>query len=81
MNNVSTILATDSAKNQISLKNNVTVLNGIQDSRDGLSGISLDEEAANMMTYMAAYNAASRLMTTMDEALNTLINNTGLVGR
>lgn len=81
MNNVSTILATDSAKNQINLKNNVMVLNGIQDSRDGLSGISLDEEAANMMTYMAAYNAASRLMTTMDEALNTLINNTGLVGR
>ena len=81
MNNVSTIYATDSAKNQNNLKNNVTILNGIQDSRDALSGISLDEEAANMMTYMAAYNAASRLMTTMDEALNTLINNTGLVGR
>ena len=46
-----------------------------------LSGISLDEEAANMMVYMSAYNAASRLMTTMDEALNILINNTGLVGR
>ena len=81
MNNVSTVLATDSANNQNTLKTNVTVLNGIQDSRDALSGISLDEEAANMMTFMAAYNAASRLMTSMDEALNTLINNTGLVGR
>ena len=34
-----------------------------------------------MMSYISAYNAASRLMTVLDEALNTLINNTGLVGR
>ena len=81
ISNVSTVLATDSAHNQTSLKTNVTILNGIQDSRDSISGISLDEEASNMMTYLAAYNAASRLMTTLDEALNTLINNTGLVGR
>ncbi len=81
ISNVSTVLATDSSHNQASLKNNVTILNGIQDSRDSVSGVSLDEEASNMMTYMAAYNAASRLMTALDEALNTLINNTGLVGR
>ena len=81
MNYTSTILANDTYSNQFSLKNNVVVLNGIQDSRDSISGVSLDEEAANMMVYMSAYNAASRLMTTMDEALNILINNTGLVGR
>lgn len=81
MNHTSTILANDTATNQVSLKTNVTVLNGIQDSRDSISGVSLDEEAANMMVYMSAYNAASRLMTTLDEALNILINNTGLVGR
>ncbi|MCI8505810.1 MAG: flagellar biosynthesis protein FlgK [Lachnospiraceae bacterium] len=81
ISNVSTVLASDSSNNQDALKNNVTVLNGIQNSRDSVSGISLDEEASNMMTYLAAYNAASRLMTTLDEALNTLINNTGLVGR
>lgn len=81
MNHVSTLLATDSYSNQLELKTNVTVLNGIQDSRDSISGVSLDEEASNMMAYLNAYNAASRLMTTLDEALNTLINNTGLVGR
>lgn len=81
MNNISTVLANDSSSNANSLKTHVTVLNGIQDSRDSVSGISLDEEAANMMTYMSAYNAASRLMTALDEALNTLINSTGLVGR
>ncbi len=81
MNNVSTILATDSYSNQASIKTNVTILNGIQDSKDAVSGVSLDEEAANMMTYLSAYNAASRLMTAMDEALDRLINSTGLVGR
>lgn len=81
MNHISVVLASDSYVNQAALTTNVTVLNGIQDARDQISGVSLDEEAANMMMYLSAYNAASRLMTTMDEALNTLINNTGLVGR
>ena len=81
MNNVSTILANDSSSNINALKTNVTVLNSIQDSRDSISGVSLDEEASNMMTYLSAYNAASRLMTALDEALNTLISGTGLVGR
>ena len=81
MNHVSTILANDSRINQSTLETNVTILNGIQESRDSISAVSLDEEATNMMTYLSAYNAASRLMTTLDEALNTLINGTGLVGR
>lgn len=81
INHVSTVLANDTYNNNNSLKTNVTVLNGIQDSRDSISGVSLDEEASNMMMYMSAYNAASRLMTTLDEALNTLINGTGVVGR
>ena len=81
MNYTSTIMANDSYSNSQMLKTNITVLNGIQNSRDSVSGVSLDEEASNMMMYISAYNAASRLMTTLDEALNTLINNTGLVGR
>lgn len=81
MDHLSTTLASDSYNNTSSLKTNVTVLNGIQNSRDSISGVSLDEEASNMMAYISAYNAASRLMTTLDEALETLINGTGLVGR
>ena len=81
MNNVSTILANDSYSNSLSLKMNVTVLNGIQNSRDEVSGVSLDEEASNMMQYISAYNAASRVMTALDQALDVLINSTGMVGR
>jgi len=46
-----------------------------------ISGVSLDEEASNMIEYQHAYQAAARVITTMDEMLNTLINGTGLVGR
>lgn len=71
--NVSTILANDSSTNQTSLTTSVTVLNGIQSSRESYSGVSLDEEATNMMTYSSSYSAAARLMTTMDEMIQTLL--------
>ncbi len=46
-----------------------------------MSGVSLDEEASNMMQFMSAYNAASRFMTALDQTLDVLINSTGVVGR
>jgi flagellar hook-associated protein FlgK len=45
------------------------------------SGVSLDEEATNMLQFQHAYQAAARVITTMDQMLDTLINNTGLAGR
>ncbi len=52
----------------------------IDTSRASISGVSLDEEAINLIMYNQAYSAASRFMTTIDEALETLINSTGRVG-
>lgn len=49
--------------------------------RDAESGVNLDEEMANMVAYQHAYNAASRLLTAVDEMLETLIRGTGIVGR
>lgn len=40
-----------------------------------------DEETVNLLTYQTAYQAAARVLTAMDEALDVLINRTGLVGR
>ena len=53
----------------------------IQNRRDSVSSVSLDEEGANLMLYDKAYKAVSRLMTAMDEFLDVIINKTGLVGR
>jgi len=43
--------------------------------------VDLDEENVNLLMSQQAYNAAARVLTTMDEMLDTLINRTGLVGR
>lgn len=81
MNHIATVLANDSYSNTMALKTNVTVLNGIQNSRDSMSGVSLNEEASNMMMFQSAYQAASRLMTALDQVLDVLINSTGTCGR
>lgn len=46
-----------------------------------LSGVSLDEEAAQAVQLLHAYQAAARMITTIDEMLDTLINRTGVTGR
>lgn len=49
--------------------------------RTAASGVSTDEEVANLLTFQRAYQASSRVLTTMDDMLDTLINRTGTVGR
>jgi flagellar hook-associated protein 1 FlgK len=53
----------------------------LQRRREAISGVSLDEEATNLLRYQRAYEAAARVMTTYDEMLDKLINSTGIVGR
>jgi flagellar hook-associated protein 1 FlgK len=58
---------------------NQTVLTGqIDSARDQLSGVSIDEEMANLMNLQHSYEAAARVMTTVDSMMDTLINRTGL---
>lgn len=59
---------------------NQQVLTGQVDaSREQLSGVNLDEEMVSMLSSQRAYEAAARVMTTVDSVLDTLINRTGLV--
>lgn len=45
------------------------------------TGVDMDEETTQLLTYQHAYQGAARVMTAIDEMLDTLINRTGLVGR
>lgn len=53
----------------------------IVNSRRSVSDVSLDEEMTNVIKFGHSYNAAARVITTMDEILDVLINRVGLVGR
>jgi flagellar hook-associated protein 1 FlgK len=52
----------------------------VQDRRESVAGVSLDEEMGNLVRFQRAYQASSRAMSTMDEMLDVLINRTGRVG-
>ncbi|MDE8718992.1 flagellar basal body rod C-terminal domain-containing protein, partial [[Eubacterium] siraeum] len=51
------------------------------DSRDARMGVSETEEGVNMLNYSKWFNASSRMLSTLDEALDTIIEKMGLVGR
>ena len=59
--------------------NQQAVTGQVDASREQLAGVDLDEEMVNLMSAQRAYEAASRVMTTVDSMLDTLINHTGLV--
>ena len=58
-----------------------TLLAEMDQRRESISGVSLDEEMANMVRFQHAYNASARILTAIDEMLDTLINRVGITGR
>ena len=53
----------------------------LENRRQSISGVSVDEEMIEMVKQQHAYSAASRMLTAVDEALDILINRMGMVGR
>lgn len=61
--------------------NQAALTSQVDGNRDQLAGVNLDEEMVSLVSAQRAYEAASRVMSTLDAMLDTLINRTGLVGR
>lgn len=59
--------------------NQTMVTQQVDGSRDQLAGVNLDEEMLSMVQYQRGYEAAARVLTTVDSVLDTLINRTGLL--
>lgn len=53
----------------------------IENNRQSVSAVSLDEEMTNLIKFQHAYNAAARNITVIDEMLEKIINGMGTVGR
>lgn len=54
--------------------------NSVENQRLATSGVSLDEEMTNLMSFQKAYSAASRVINAVDDMLDKLINGTGRCG-
>jgi flagellar hook-associated protein 1 FlgK len=64
--------ATMTAKNE--LKASKIVKANVQTQKEQISGVSLDEEAANMLKYQHLFTASSKIITAADEMFKTLLD-------
>lgn len=61
------------------LKDNYSLLvTQLENARQAVQGVSIDEEVTNMIKYQRAYEAAARVITFMDTALETVISGMGV---
>lgn len=61
-------------------KNSELLVGQVDTNRQSVSGVSIDEEMSEMVKYQHAYSASARVMTSMDEILDKVINGMGRVG-
>jgi flagellar hook-associated protein 1 len=73
-------LGIDSQESQRMQSNSEVIIQQVDNRRQSVSGVSLDEEMANMIKFQQAYNASARMVTVMDQCLDKIINGMGRVG-
>lgn len=56
------------------------MVSAVEERRQSVSGVSTDEEMTQLMTFQRGYEASARVLTAMDQALETLIEHTGTAG-
>lgn len=67
---------TEQASNMVD--NQTAVLSQLYNRRESVSGVSIDEEVTNLLKFQRSYEANSRVISTINEMLDTLINRTGV---
>jgi flagellar hook-associated protein 1 FlgK len=60
--------------------NSALLLQSVNENRQSVSSVSLDEEMTNMIKFQQAYNSSARMITVVDEMLDKIINGMGRVG-
>lgn len=74
-------LAVDAEQAERMATNSEILITDTDNRRMSASGVLMDEEMGNMVKFSQAYNAAARMLTTLDGILDTTINRLGMVGR
>ena len=67
-------IGNDASNAQTQQQSESLVLQQLQDQRGSVSGVSLNEEAANLIQYQNAYQAAAQLAGIIDQLTQSLIN-------
>ncbi len=56
------------------------MVKAVEERRQSVSGVSTDEEMTQLVTFQRGYEASARVLTAMDQMLETLIAHTGTAG-
>jgi flagellar hook-associated protein 1 FlgK len=56
------------------VKNQQSLLASFQETKESISGVSIDEEMANLIQFQHAYQANAKIISTVDELLDVVIN-------
>ena len=74
-------LGSDTRASSISTDNQEDFLSLIEVTRQSVSGVSIDEETANILRFQLAFEGSARVMNAIDEMLELIVNRLGIVGR
>lgn len=58
---------------ELNYENQVAIMDDLRSLRDSVSGVNIDEELADIIKFQQGYNIAAKLVTIMDELLDTVI--------
>ncbi len=72
-NSLTTTIATDASAAKSSYSTNEALYTTINAQYQSISGVNKDEELANLMQFQSSYSAAAKIITTIDEMLQTLL--------
>jgi flagellar hook-associated protein 1 FlgK len=70
-------LGIDAAKAKNFMQNQEDILSTVQNQRLSVSGVDIDEESMNLVRYQNAYNLSAKIISTMDQCYDRLINYMG----
>jgi flagellar hook-associated protein 1 FlgK len=73
-NNMIIKMGTDGQQSSRELENVNLLLDKLNARDESVSGVSLDEELVDLVKYQQAYNAAAKIITTMEEIFDVIIN-------
>ncbi|MCK6258680.1 flagellar hook-associated protein FlgK [Fictibacillus sp. KIGAM418] len=74
-------MAVDSQEAARLADNSLVLSDSVENRRQSVSGVSIDEEMTNLIQFQHAFNAAARNITVVDEMLDKIINGMGVGGR
>jgi flagellar hook-associated protein 1 FlgK len=63
----------DATSANFNYEHQTSMVNRLENQRQEISGVSLDEEMVNLVKFQHAYNAAAKIITTVDEMMQTIL--------